>query len=107
MATKKTPKKVTKKATKKDTGNKELNKLMQDIDFEAMPVRKANIKAHKINKGSNMKKTIITIIATVVITLALVFAGVKTYEHIYNKGVNDEKAHQAMIKNEVDKQLKD
>ena len=49
---------------------------------------------------------IISIVVTAVVTLGVVFAGFKLHEYVYNKGVNDEKARQTSITEEVVKSVK-
>ena len=100
---------------KDDKFAKELDKIKKsDIKLKPLEAPKKQTKTtKKIKKESKVKsKTpiIISIIVTVIVTLGVVFAGFKLHEYVYNKGVNDEKARQTSITEEVVKsvtQLKD
>lgn len=62
-------------------------------------------KTIKSEKGENMKnfKTIAKYVATVVVTLGVVYAGWSLYQSGYNQGRTDEKTVRAEIKAEVAK----
>lgn len=74
-----------------------MSKKGEEIMVDIMAQKKA------IKKLSTKWVVIITIITTIVVTTGLIFAGVKTYEFIYNKGIQDEKNRQALVVSEVAK----
>lgn len=74
-----------------------MSKRGEEIMAEVRAQKKAN------KKLSTKWVVIITIITTIVMTAGLIFAGVKTYEFIYNKGIQDEKNRQALVVSEVAK----
>ena len=95
------------KRMKDDNFQKELDKIKKS-DIKLKP-QKAPKQTKTIKKESKMKsKTpiIVSIVVTAVVTLGVVFAGFKLYEYVYNKGVNDEKARQTSITEEVVKSVK-
>ncbi len=72
-----------------------------NVTFAPKPIKS---KAKKENKP--MKKSIIiTIVATALVTLSLVFGGFKLHEFVYNSGVKDEKARHQVITDEVVKSV--
>ena len=97
---------------KDDNFQKELDKIKKsDIKLKPLeaPKKQSKKQTKTIKKESKMKsKTpiIISIVVTAVVTLGVVFAGFKLHEYVYNKGVNDEKARQTSITEEVVKSVK-
>lgn len=80
-----------------------LAKLEATAKGEASKTKKT--KTIKSEKGENMKnfKTIAKYVATVVVTLGVVYAGWSLYQSGYNQGRTDEKTVRAEIKAEVAK----
>ena len=93
---------------KDDNFQKELDKIKKS-DIKLKPQKAPKQTKKTIKKESKMKsKTpiIISIVVTAILTLGVVFAGFKLHEYVYNKGVNDEKARQTSITEEVVKSVK-
>jgi Skp family chaperone for outer membrane proteins len=94
---------------------KEEEKALDDeLDFELEEIRKTEVeivppqepqktRVETLKKENIMKrKPVLTaVVITVIVTLSLVFAGFKTYEYIYNLGVQSEIDRQANITEEV------
>jgi hypothetical protein len=59
------------------------------------------VKTFKKENIMKRKPVLTAVVITVIVTLSLVFAGFKTYEYIYNLGVQSEIDRQANITEEV------
>lgn len=93
--------------------------LDDELDFELEQIRKteiglapplmAKVPQKEVDKLKTLKKenimkrkpVLTAVVITVIVTLSLVFAGFKTYEYIYNLGVQSEINRQANITEEV------
>lgn len=101
---------------KRKLTKKEEKALDDELDFELEKIRNTEIeleppqetKAEETLKKENImkRKPVLTaVVITVIVTLGLVFAGFKTYEYIYNLGVQSEIDRQANITAEVVKSV--
>ena len=101
------------KPTKKKSLDDELDFELEEIrktEIEIVPPQKPQKPKAKVKtpKKENIVKrkpiliaVVTSVVITVIVTLGLVFAGYKTYQHIYNLGVQSEIDRQANITEEV------
>lgn len=79
--------------------------LVPPLTVEAPQKEVDKLKTLKKENIMKRKPVLTAVVITVIVTLGLVFAGFKTYEYIYNLGVQSEIDRQANITAEVVKSV--